>query len=100
MIRIYAYLGSTLLIGRTDLAIAISNECGRLLANVVIAFNSVLLSALFERYQREGNQKALVMLAKISPVAWQHIHFLGHYMFRGNLNPIDLGVLLAGLDIL
>jgi len=86
------------LIGKTDLDVAISNECGRLLANVVTAFNSVLLSQLLERYQRDGNQKALDMLKKISPVAWQHIHFLGHYAFR-NENPIDLAAMLAGLDI-
>ncbi|RZF23567.1 Tn3 family transposase, partial [Paraburkholderia sp. UYCP14C] len=92
--------GKKHLIGRTDLDVAISNECGRLLANVVIAFNSMLLSALFERYQRECNQKALARLKRISPVAWQHIHFLGHYTFRGNANPIDLGVLLAGLEVL
>lgn len=92
--------GKKHLIGRTDLDIAISNECGRLLANVVIAFNSMLLSALFERYQREGNQKALARLKQISPVAWQHIHFHGHYTFRDNANPIDLGVLLAGLEVI
>lgn len=86
------------LIGKTDLDVAISNECGRLLANVVTAFNSVMLSQLLERYQRDGNQKALDMLKKISPVAWQHIHFLGHYAFR-NENPIDLAAMLAGLDI-
>lgn len=86
------------LIGKTDLDVAISNECGRLLANVVTAFNSTLLSQLLERYQREGNQKALDALKKISPVAWQHIHFLGHYAFR-NENPIDLAAMLAGLDI-
>ncbi|WP_168991684.1 Tn3 family transposase [Paraburkholderia sp. UYCP14C] len=60
----------------------------------------MLLSALFERYQRDGNQKALARLKRISPVAWQHIHFLGHYTFRGNANPNDLGVLLAGLEVL
>jgi Tn3 transposase DDE domain len=92
--------GKKHLIGRTDLDVAISNECGRLLANVVIAFNSMLLSALFERYQRDGNQKALARLKRILPVAWQHIHFLGHYTFQGNANPIDLGVLLAGLEVL
>jgi TnpA family transposase len=87
------------LIGKTDLDVAISNQCGRLLANVVTAFNSMLLSQLLERYQRDGNQKALDMLKKISPVAWQHIHFLGHYAFR-NENPIDLAAMLAGLDLL
>ncbi|RZF23723.1 Tn3 family transposase [Paraburkholderia sp. UYCP14C] len=90
--------GKKHLIGKTDHDIAISNECGRLLANIVTAFNSVLLSTLLERYQREGNQKALAMLKKISPVAWQHIHFLGHYVFR-NENPIDPAAMLAGLDI-
>ena len=74
--------GKKHLIGHTDLEIAISNQCGRLLANVVIAYNSVLLSALLDLYQAEGNAKALAMLKKISPVAWQHIHFLGHYAFR------------------
>jgi TnpA family transposase len=87
------------LIGKTDHDIAINNECGRLLANVVTAFNSVLLSQLLERYQREGNEKALSMLKKISPVAWRHIHFLGHYTFR-NENPIDIAAMLAGLDLL
>jgi TnpA family transposase len=90
--------GKKHLIGKTDLDVAISNECGRLLANVVTAFNSMLLSELLERYQRDGNQKALAMLKKISPVTWQHIHFLGHYTFR-NEHPIDLAAMLAGLDL-
>jgi hypothetical protein len=50
-------------------------------------------------YQRDGNQNSLAILKKISPVAWQHIHFLGHYAFR-NENPIDLAAMLVGLDIL
>ena len=84
----------------SDLDIAISNECGRLLANVVIAFNSVLLSTLLDRYQAEGNAKALAKLKKISPVAWQHIHFLGHYAFRDRHNKIDLDALLANVPML
>ena len=74
---------------------AISNECGRLLANVVIAYNSILLSMLLNRCQPDGNEKFLELLRKISPVAWQHIHFLGHYLFRGNNHPIDLEAILA-----
>jgi len=42
--------GKKQLIGRTDLDVAISNQCGRLLANVAIAYNSMLLSRLLERY--------------------------------------------------
>jgi hypothetical protein len=39
------------------------------------------------------------VLKKISPVAWQHIHFLGHYVLR-NENPINLAAMLADLDLL
>ncbi|MGA2051439.1 MAG: Tn3 family transposase [Terracidiphilus sp.] len=87
--------GKKHLTGRTDLDVAISNECGRLLANVVIAYNSILLSMLLNRHPTAEKDKFLEMLRKISPVAWQHIHFLGHYLFRDNRHPIDLEALLA-----
>jgi hypothetical protein len=41
--------------------------------------------------------KFLELLKKISPVAWQHIHFLGHYRFRDNRHPIDWEAILASL---
>lgn len=92
--------GKKHLIGHTDLDIAISNQCGRLLANVVIAYNSVLLSALLDRDKTEGDAKALAILQKISPVAWQHIHFLGHYAFRDKHEPIDVNALLENIFLL
>ena len=81
--------------GRTDLDVAIRNECGRLIANVVIAYNSILLSMLLNRYQVAGEERLLELLKKISPVAWQHLHFLGHYLFRDNHRPIDFEAILA-----
>lgn len=62
----------------------ISNQCGILVANAIIYFNSVLLSLILEKYESCNNNKAIERLKKISPVAWQHIHFLGHYMFCSN----------------
>jgi Tn3 transposase DDE domain len=79
--------------------VALSNECGRLIANVVIVYNSILLSLWLNRYQADGKQKRLNVLKKISPVAWQHIHFLGHYLFRGPKRPIDLEAILAHADL-
>jgi TnpA family transposase len=84
--------------GRTDLDVAISNHCGRLVANVVIAYNSMLLSGLLSRSLATGNEKALDLLWRISPVAWRHLHFLGHYAFRDKRQPIDLEAILAGID--
>jgi len=87
--------GKKELIGHTDLDVEISNQCGRLVANIVIAYNSILLSELLNRYQAENNQNALGRLKQISPVAWQHIHFSGHYTFRNKQNPIDIDAILA-----
>lgn len=91
--------GRKQLAGRTDLDMAISNQCARLIANVVIAYNSVLLSKLLERYRATDDQKAMQLLQKISPVAWQHIHLLGRYMFRDRGQPIDPDVLLADISL-
>ena len=91
--------GKKQLIGKTDLDVAISNQCGRLISNVVIAYNSIMLSLLLERFQKNSNEKALALLQKISPVAWQHIHFLGHYTFRDNTNLIDLEAMLANVTL-
>lgn len=90
--------GKKELTGRTDLDVDISNQCGRLIANVVIAYNSMLLSGLLVRHLAAGNEKALDLLRRISPAAWQHLHFLGHYAFRDKRNPIDLEAVLAGID--
>ena len=90
--------GKKELTGHTDLEVDISNQCGRLIANVVIAYNSMLLSGLVERHQAQGNDKALDLLRRISPAAWQHLHFLGHFAFRNKNNPIDLEEILAGIN--
>ena len=92
--------GRKQLIGKTDLALEISNQCGRLVANSIIYYNSAILSKLRDKYEAEGNQKALILLRRISPVAWQHIHFYGHLIFS-NENTIDLDevIKLLILDI-
>ena len=62
-------------------------------------YNTLLLSALLERYRVAGDEKAITLLRKISPVAWQHVHFLGRYLFRGSRQPIDLVALLADVAL-
>ena len=52
---------------------------------------------MVNRFLAATNEKALNMLRRISPAAWVHLHFLGHYAFRGKHNPIDLEAMLAGV---
>ena len=64
-----------------------------------ITHNSIMLSMLLDKYKAAGNEKIIALLQKISPVAWQHIHFLGHYAFRDNKHIIDLETMLANVKL-
>lgn len=89
--------GRKQLIGRNERELEISNQCGRLVANAIIHYNSAILSKLKIKFEAEGNLKALSMLKKISPVAWRHIHFRGHFIFSNNAKIIDLDSIVRNL---
>ncbi len=91
--------GKKELTGRTDIEIEISNQCARLIANVIIYYNSAILSRLLARHEASGNAKALAMIKKISPVAWRHVLLNGHYTFRSAGQIIDLDAIVAGMDL-
>jgi len=84
--------------GRTDLEIEISNECGRLLANAIIYYNSAILSALLEKYEATGDEEALALYKATSPVGWQHVHMNGRYDFHGG-QAIDLDAIIRDLGL-
>lgn len=65
--------GKKELTGKNDLETEISNQCGRLICNAIVYYNSAILSRLLERLEAEGNAKGIEALTRISPVAWQHM---------------------------
>ncbi len=89
--------GKKELTGRTDIDIEISNQCARLVANVIVYYNSAILSRLLEKHQAGGNAKALI--TSTSPVAWRHVHMNGRYGFRDGGQAIDLDTIVQGLDL-
>jgi TnpA family transposase len=91
--------GKKELTGRTDIEIEISNQCARLIANVIIYYNSAILSRLLTRYEESGNTKALALITQMSPIAWRHIMMNGHYIFHSDGNVIDLDAIITGLDL-
>ncbi len=60
--------GKKELAGRTDIELEISNQCGRLIANAIIYYNSAILSRLLTRYEASGNTntKARALITHIS----------------------------------
>lgn len=91
--------GKKELTGKNDLETEISNQCGRLISNAIVYYNSAILSRLLERLEAEGNDKGIEALTRISPVAWQHILLNGHYTFQSSNEIIDLDALVAGLKL-
>lgn len=69
----------------------------RLGANAIIYYNSAILSRLLAKYEPNPSPKIMVLIKKISPVAWRHIHMGGHYTFHGTGKTVDLDVMVADL---
>jgi TnpA family transposase len=90
--------GKKELTGRTDLDIEISNQCGRLIANAIVYYNSAILSRLLQKFEPNGNEKTLAVVKSVSPAAWRHLHLNGHHTFRGSGQSIDLDAIIQGLN--
>jgi TnpA family transposase len=66
------------------------NDYGRLIANCIVYYNAQILSNVLRRQAEDGSSLAAGPLAKVSPVAWQHINFYGRYEFTKSFQPIDI----------
>ena len=65
--------------------VPINNECARLLAICIIFYNAYLLSKIFEHCKTKDIQDECKKVARLSPVAWQHISLIGKYEFNTNV---------------
>ena len=77
----------------------VCSEASRLMANIIIAYNAIILNKVYENLcLRYGEEKAKKMISKISPVAWTHLSFTGKYTFRKNRIHIDIDSFAAELE--
>ncbi len=78
-----------ILSGKDEIELGVNAESIRLIATVVIFYNATLLSQLYEYYRAFDPEKAKE-IARLSPVAWQHLSFIGKYEFYRQGKPIDI----------
>ncbi|POD89185.1 hypothetical protein BV925_23255 [Pectobacterium odoriferum] len=81
--------------GQNDIEIEISNQCGRLLASMIIYYNSALLLRLLQKYEAGGNSRGLSLIRRMSPVVWRHIFLNGYYTFVSEGKEIDLDAMIG-----
>ncbi len=81
---------SGVFVGKTIVNNAVNMHASRLVANCIIAYNAMLLNAVYLRLvQKVGEAKAKEIIGRISPVAWQHLIFTGRYRFTNGQSGID-----------
>ncbi len=82
--------------GTTELELQIANECCRLIANIIIYYNTFILSRIYEEHEKSGDTAVLEFLKKRSPVAWRHLNMNGRYEFS-TAEEINIEVMIANL---
>ena len=83
--------------GMSELEVEIWNECTRLMALIIIAYNMCILSELYEIKLQQGDKAAIEFLKHISPIASQHINIGGLYEFTEEMQTINLTAVVDAL---
>ena len=77
----------------------VSAHAVRLVANIIIAYSAIILTAIYEKMLKEGASQAIInKFARISPIAWAYIIFTGKYSFRKSDGSIDLDAMVGMLE--
>ncbi len=84
---------------KTEYEQNIWNECSRLLSNCVIFYNASVLSILLKIKEISGNTQEIDKVKQVSPIAWQHVNFCGHYEFTNLEDTIDIDEIIRKLSI-
>ncbi len=66
------------------------NESSRLLVNAILYYNMIMLSEAVTRREQRGDTTGAARLKAVSPVAWTHVNFYGHYTFSEE--PVDVPI--------
>ena len=77
----------------------ISAHAVRLIANCIIAYNSIILNAIYEKMLKNGvSQQIIDRFLRISPIAWAYIAFTGKYNFKKSNGQIDITAMIDALE--
>jgi len=77
----------------------ISAHAARLIANCIVAYNSTILNAVYEKMVAEGvDQEIIDEFTRISPIAWSHTLFTGRYSFKKSNGDIDVAAMARILE--
>lgn len=77
----------------------VSAHAARLIANCIIAYNSIILNAVYEKMMANGVAQDIIdEFARIFPIAWIHMLFTGRYSFKKSDGNIDVEAMAQILE--
>ncbi len=95
MRRAISYVNSGKFRVKTEAEQNIWNECSRLIANAIIYYNTLILSLVYKQKVAAGDDEAIRILRKTSPVAWRDVNLFGNFHFRAGASPVDIEAMTA-----
>ena len=90
MRRAISYVNSGKFRVKTEAEQQIWNECSRLIANAIIYYNTLILSRIYEQKLAAGDEEAIKILRKTSPIAWRNVNLFGNFDFTAGASPVDI----------
>lgn len=85
--------------GRSIVENQVSAHAARLIANCIIAYNSMILNLVYEKMLAKSvSQEIINEFIRISPIAWAHTLFTGRYNFKKNNEKIDVEAMARILE--
>ena len=77
----------------------ISAHAARLVANCIIAYNSIILNNVYVKMLRNDvPQEIIEKFARRSPIAWVHLLFTGRYSFKKSNGDIDIEAMAQEIE--
>lgn len=73
-------------------------ECGRLIVNCIIYYNTCILSSFMEFMKKNSHLNGMELIKDVSPVAWSHIILQGRFEFKKSAENIDINAIVKDLD--
>jgi len=78
----------------------VSAHAARLVANCIVAYNSIILNAIYEKMVKDNVSPEIIgEFARISPIAWTHLSFTGRYSFKKINRSIDVETMAEMLEV-
>jgi len=84
-----SYANGGKIIAKTENDQLIFKECGRLICNIILYYNSYILSQFYLQKLKENNINQINALKRISPASWNNVNLHGKYEFNKNSSNIS-----------